>query len=170
MGDLYPSAEFLGNDLSPIQPSWVPPNVKFEVDDIESRWLYSCPHDFIFCRNLGFAVSDWPRLVRQAFENVRPGGWVEFQDFDMEMYAEDASFKRGCDTDTYLRLLMEASRKVGKEPSPGPKLEGWVKEAGFENVECRRFRLPVGPWPKDQRQVCCGFDGLRGGWWLILLC
>lgn len=30
-GDMYPSAEVIGVDLSPIQPSWVPPNVRFEV-------------------------------------------------------------------------------------------------------------------------------------------
>lgn len=35
----YPSAEILGNDISPIQPSLVPPNVKFEVDDIEQEWF-----------------------------------------------------------------------------------------------------------------------------------
>ena len=27
MGDHYPSASVIGNDLSPIQPSYVPPNV-----------------------------------------------------------------------------------------------------------------------------------------------
>lgn len=40
VGDEYPSAEVLGIDLSPIQPVWVPPNVKFMVDDFESPWLH----------------------------------------------------------------------------------------------------------------------------------
>jgi hypothetical protein len=31
MGDLYPSAEVTGVDLSANMPSWVPPNVHFEV-------------------------------------------------------------------------------------------------------------------------------------------
>jgi hypothetical protein len=39
VGDLYPAANILGVDLSPIQPEWVPPNVKFMVDDVESPWL-----------------------------------------------------------------------------------------------------------------------------------
>lgn len=25
---------------SPIQPSWIPPNCKFEVDDAETDWTY----------------------------------------------------------------------------------------------------------------------------------
>jgi hypothetical protein len=28
VGEKFPSAEVLGLDLSPIQPTWVPPNVK----------------------------------------------------------------------------------------------------------------------------------------------
>jgi SAM-dependent methyltransferase len=35
LADLYPSASIVSNDLSPIQPSFVPPNVKFVVDDVE---------------------------------------------------------------------------------------------------------------------------------------
>ncbi|KAL7266005.1 NAD(+) salvage pathway protein, partial [Rhizina undulata] len=38
MADQYPSAEVIGVDLSPIQPNWVPPSLKFEVDDIEDEW------------------------------------------------------------------------------------------------------------------------------------
>jgi hypothetical protein len=33
MADKYPSAVVIGTDLSPMQPSLVPPNVRFEVDD-----------------------------------------------------------------------------------------------------------------------------------------
>jgi trans-aconitate methyltransferase len=154
MGDLFPQAEFLGNDLSPVQPSWVPPNVKFEVDDIEDKWAYGAPHDFIFCRGLSFAVGDFPKLMKQAFRNVRKGGWVEFQDFNVALYAEDGSYKATSDTAKYMHLLMDSARKAGKDPCPGPKLEGWIKDAGFVNVVHRKFKLPVGPWPKDKRQVC----------------
>ena len=38
---------------------------------------------------------------------------------------------------------------MGREACPGPKLEGWVRDAGFTNVKHERFRLPIGSWPKD---------------------
>jgi hypothetical protein len=41
--------------------------------------------------------------------------------------------------------------KYGIEAEPGPKLEDWVKEAGFVNVVCKVFPLPMGTWPKDKR-------------------
>ncbi|KAK1539141.1 methyltransferase [Colletotrichum costaricense] len=39
VGGHYPSAEVTGVDLSPIQPRWVPSNVRFFVDDVEDDWL-----------------------------------------------------------------------------------------------------------------------------------
>lgn len=33
MGDKYPEAEIIGTDLSPIQPAFVPPNVRFFIED-----------------------------------------------------------------------------------------------------------------------------------------
>lgn len=38
MADEYPACQVLGTDLSPVQPTWVPPNCRFEVDDFELDW------------------------------------------------------------------------------------------------------------------------------------
>jgi cyclopropane fatty-acyl-phospholipid synthase-like methyltransferase len=87
MGELYPSAEVTGVDLSANMPNWVPPNVSFEVsvnllpasaclyrltirqvEDIEEPWTFSRPFDYIHARYLANAIKDWPKLVRQCFE------------------------------------------------------------------------------------------------------
>lgn len=39
--DEHPNAEVIGTDLSPIQPSWVPNNCKFLIDDVEADWNWS---------------------------------------------------------------------------------------------------------------------------------
>lgn len=68
MGDNYPEAHITGIDLSPIQPGFVPPNVKFLVDDAEADWLYSDNSiDFIHLRHMAPFIKDWPRLLRQAY-------------------------------------------------------------------------------------------------------
>ena len=46
----------------------VPPNVRFEIDDVEAEWTYHQQFDYIHCRFMGNAIKDWPRLVRQCFE------------------------------------------------------------------------------------------------------
>src|SRR4051795_1295425 len=36
--DDYPGAQVVGIDLSPIQPNYVPPNLQFEIFDLEEPW------------------------------------------------------------------------------------------------------------------------------------
>lgn len=71
VGDLYPSSNILGVDLSPIQPEWVPPNVKFMVDDVESAWLKPLNHyDYIHARHTVMAIKNWPQLMGRVYEYV----------------------------------------------------------------------------------------------------
>jgi hypothetical protein len=71
VGDLYPGANILGVDLSPIQPEWVPPSVKFMVDDVESPWLRPLNHfDYIHGRHLVMAIKNWPQLMARVLEYV----------------------------------------------------------------------------------------------------
>ncbi|KAK5016777.1 hypothetical protein LTR16_003075 [Cryomyces antarcticus] len=71
MADLYPSAEVIGTDISPVQPKWVPPNLQFEVDDLEEEWLYK-PNsfDFIHVRFMFLAIKDYPAMLEQAYKYV----------------------------------------------------------------------------------------------------
>jgi len=56
--DQYPSAQVIGNDLSPIQPVWTPPNCAFEIDDFEAEWPFGIPFDYIHGRELAGSVRD----------------------------------------------------------------------------------------------------------------
>ncbi|RAH55966.1 TAM domain methyltransferase [Aspergillus piperis CBS 112811] len=157
MGDEYPNVEqIVGNDLSPIQPSWVPPNVKFVVDDVEKDWMESAPYDYIHCRYMAGSIRDWPRLIQQCYENLKPGGWLELQESVNTLYSEDESLK----ADSYMVKMMdglkEACLKIGQTMDPAPEFEKWVGEAGFGAVHTMKFKLPIGSWPKDARLKECG--------------
>ncbi|KAF6821434.1 methyltransferase domain-containing protein [Colletotrichum musicola] len=167
--DLFPNAEVIGNDFSAIQPGWVPPNVKFEIDDVEQPWVNPSNYDFIFCRYMAGSIADWPKLMNNVYENTNPGGWVEFQDYNLLWESTDGSLTDDHHSLRWSKLLNEACEKFGKEPCPGPKLEGWVKDAGFVNVTHQKFKIPVGPWPKDphykdlgMRNMIQVLNGLEG--------
>lgn len=79
---------------------------------------------------------------------------MEFQDFDMRFYtASGGEFKPGCPLDLWTIEVIEGLKTLGMEPEPGPKLEGWVREAGFINVHHQVLPIPVGVWPKDKKLV-----------------
>ncbi|ATZ57349.1 hypothetical protein BCIN_14g04960 [Botrytis cinerea B05.10] len=80
--DQYPSSHVVGCDLSPIQPGWIPPNLEFEIDDVEDTWRYSQKFDFIHIRSLGGSIASWPHLLDQARDNLNEGGYIELVDFE----------------------------------------------------------------------------------------
>lgn len=70
--DEFPSAEVIGTDLSPIQPLFVSPNCRFEIDDACSEWTYA-PNtfDFIHIRAMYGSVADWPALYTEVFKYAK---------------------------------------------------------------------------------------------------
>jgi hypothetical protein len=87
--------------------------------------------------------------VTYACSSTKEGGWVEFQDWDIHPKLADSSSLLA----TIARLVTEACGKSGHVPSPGPKLEGWLKSAGFTNVRCEKRSLPLGRWPEQETEV-----------------
>jgi len=99
--DEFPSAMVIGTDLSPIQPLWVAPNCKFLVEDAEDDWLYkpSEAFDFIHGRGLAGGIKDWDRLYRQAYKHLKPGGWIEMQEYEAWIRSDDGTI----DNATYVK-------------------------------------------------------------------
>lgn len=67
---MHPNSTFLGIDLSPIQPSEVPPNCHFMVDDIEHEngWdLDEEYFDFIHLRHTLHSIRDRNDLMQRAY-------------------------------------------------------------------------------------------------------
>ncbi|CAK7227273.1 hypothetical protein SCUCBS95973_006484 [Sporothrix curviconia] len=149
MADKYPNSTIVGNDLSANMPTFVPPNVKFEVDDVENDWIYDQPFSFIFSRYMVASINDFGQLIRRVFENLEPGGWAEFQDFNLNYYSEDGTLKDDNPIVVWAATMRDAVRGIGRDPLPGGKLAGYFEDAGFTNIVHRRVKLPVGPWAKD---------------------
>ncbi|KAH8650253.1 methyltransferase domain-containing protein [Tricladium varicosporioides] len=165
MGDQYPSANISGVDLSPIQPRWVPPNVRFIVDDIESPWPYPRRHfDYIHSRHIVMAIRDWPRLMRQALTHLKPGGWMEMQEIHHRPYCHDASMPPDHLVAEYWSLVSDGLASLGVNSDATILLADMMRDAGFINVTTRTFPLPIGGWPKNKTLRRVGLD-----WRAILL-
>jgi len=157
MADEHPNINILGNDLSPIQSQWLPPNVKFEVDDVESPWMHQDHFDYVFCRYMTACIKDWPKLVENIKNSLVPGGYAEFWDFDLQYYSDDGSLKEDSYIIKWITTLMKAADIMGRDPRPGVGLKKWVTDAGFTNVVHHVYKTPIGPWPKDKRLKDIGY-------------
>lgn len=145
--DQHPEASVLGTDLSPIQPTLVPPNCRFVVDDFEEEWLFRQKFDLIHGRMLVGAMSNPASIFRKAFDNLKPGGWLEMQDVCLPT-CDDNSIPGDSPYQQWIDLQYKALRSVGREWDWAMKYKEMMEEAGFRNVEQKVFKWPQNTWPK----------------------
>ncbi|EGS22913.1 uncharacterized protein CTHT_0013910 [Thermochaetoides thermophila DSM 1495] len=149
-GDEHPETSVVGVDLSPIQPSFVPPNVEFFIDDVQSPWTYSSPFDFIYMRYLTGSIRNWPALLQQAYEHTSPGGWIEICDPVNPCISDDGTLTEDSALLKWNRLLVEGSNKLGASMEAIHNMKRWVEETGYVNVTKVEYKWPINGWPKDQ--------------------
>ncbi|KAF2083800.1 S-adenosyl-L-methionine-dependent methyltransferase [Saccharata proteae CBS 121410] len=150
-GDKYPGAHVLGIDLSPHQPQWVPPNVKFMVEDAEDEWLN--PEDYfdsINARHMTYAIKDYPKLLSQALKHLKPGAYIEFQELNYRPECDDDSMPKDWRLAEYIGYVRQGLANLGLDLHRAAKLATEVRYAGFVNVEERVIKVPIGSWAKDK--------------------
>lgn len=152
-GDQYPEAHVIGVDLSPIQPKWTAQNVEFRVDDIDQPWVFDAPFDLIHSRICsGLAIQSWPKYLNEASKHLRPGGWVEAQEFNLAVRSDDGTLKEDSKILQWHNLLHEGMMIAGRNMSQSANdIKTFMQEAGFINVTVKEWKFPIGPWPKDKR-------------------
>ncbi|KAF4832581.1 Secondary metabolism regulator LAE1 [Colletotrichum siamense] len=118
--DEHPEAEVLGVDLTPVQNQFAPPNVTFEVDDIEQPWA-----------------------------GIAPGGYIELFEGHAHTQSDDGSLTPEHAMWQWADKLDECCKILGRPFVHVPSLVPMLKEAGFVDVKIVPFKWPVGPWAKD---------------------
>ncbi|GKT41319.1 secondary metabolism regulator LAE1 [Colletotrichum spaethianum] len=169
MGDEYPEAEVTGIDLSPIQPSYVPVNVSFIIDDAEAEWLYPDDSiDYIHLRNMGPGIKDWTKLLNQAYRVLKPGGWIELQEMKWDFNCDDGTMPPTYALTKMTDLIWQGLGKFGIKANPADVNPQRLKDVGFVGQVHDIKKVPVGEWPKRQELRKIGayckavlYDGLH---------
>lgn len=150
MGDMYPEAEVFGVDVSPIQPQFIPPNVKFEIDDLEKPWTFTQGFDFVFSRMMTGSFANWKQYIERCFEFTSPGGYLEVQDVCLPVRCDDDTL-RGTNLENYGKLLLEGSLKLGAGLDTALTTKRFMEEAGFLDVVEVIYKWPMNRWPADKK-------------------
>ena len=150
-GGVYPNAkEIIGIDLSPVPQREFPPQVTFVQGDFrtlitssEHSHFSSNSFDYVFSRMLVFGMTDWAGYIAQAKDLLAPGGWLELQEIHKTYYDENGTILSG--SWEWLQEQSDAWTMRGLDMHCGPKLEGYLRDAGFEDITVKRFRWMYGP-------------------------
>ncbi|KAK5656767.1 hypothetical protein OQA88_4315 [Cercophora sp. LCS_1] len=152
--DQFPGAQVIGTDITPIQPLWLPPNCKFELDDATLDWTYKEDQfDFIHIRYLVGSIGDWVKLYQQAYRALKPGGWLEHTDFSIRVFTDDNTVPKDSVYWWWNEFFNQAGEKTGNTfiVSHEGRNAGWMKEAGFTGpINIKEFKMPIGSWPADK--------------------
>ncbi|KAK7415024.1 hypothetical protein QQX98_006161 [Neonectria punicea] len=148
--DEHPQTQVIGVNLSPIQSQFVPPNLTFQVNDVEEQWMFHAKFDFIYSRMMTAALADWPRFFRQAYDNLAPGGWLETVDI-CPIACDDRNMKDDSALARWVTQLLDGTRKVSRPFDGALRYKMQMEEVGFRDVTQVVFKWPMNRWPKDPK-------------------
>ncbi|KAF8429589.1 S-adenosyl-L-methionine-dependent methyltransferase [Tirmania nivea] len=182
MAEKYPNSTIIGTDVLNIQPVLgyaehfrlihiiqcllrTPRNAYFEILDCESIWPWTEKFDYIHTRCLAGCVEDWPKLYAQAFHNLRPGGWIELQEYSTQVRHPDPNVSprsNGSIIAKWEALFNEASMKSGRPPGivVTENIQRELLKAGFVDVRQEVLMLPLGAWHPRREMKELGSYGL----------
>ncbi|PSN69466.1 S-adenosyl-L-methionine-dependent methyltransferase [Corynespora cassiicola Philippines] len=149
--DAHPETEVIGVDLAPVQPQNVPPNLSFEIDDLERNWNFSRKFNFIHSQMMIGAFKDWPRYLSQCFEFLEKDGYLEIHDIDMIIRCDDGSLPTNSALVRWHNYMHDGAAKVGLPLDAIAHIPEMMKEAGFVDIVATPVKWPINTWPKDKK-------------------
>ncbi|KAF5250603.1 hypothetical protein FANTH_4240 [Fusarium anthophilum] len=108
----------------------------FQIDDAQLDWAFNPDEfDFIHIRYLYGAIDDYEKLYRQAFTRVRPGGWAESLENDIETHSENPKIKKyqGHMVKKWFKLFFECVRETGRVVRRSWPQDKKLKQIGLYN-------------------------------------
>lgn len=151
MGEEYPDAEIIGSDIANIQPSMVPLNVFFEIDDAEEGGGWTWPEDefdLVHFRSMIGAFQDWKHIYAEAYKHLKPGGWIEVVDFDesrlLSHFGEKSVVRK------WLTAIDKVTERTGRHRSIQYMEPDALSRLGFIDVKSTSYDFAIGSWPLER--------------------
>ncbi|KAG9246445.1 S-adenosyl-L-methionine-dependent methyltransferase [Calycina marina] len=145
-----PLSRVTGTDLSLIQPkrTWVP-NCEFIRDDAEDSWLFPQKFDYIHLRAIASCFSDTQAVMKQAFDHMNEGAYIELQDFVAVCIGDETM--EGTGIHRWAQLLNTGFLAMGRDMLRATRYKAWLEEIGFTDVVELRESMPTNAWPRDRK-------------------
>lgn len=150
----------------------LPPNVIFQIDDIEEPWAFSHKFEFIHSRMMTGSIASWPKFFDNAYEwvdqflstqpfskpntnfsirNLSPGGYIELTDVFLPVGCDDGTLTPDHSLHQWSELVLSASVKIGRPINSAKGYKAQMEHAGFTDVNVAVDLWPTNKWPKDPK-------------------
>lgn len=155
----YPSVCVVGMDLDmPILPHDAPENVCFAIQDVQAPWASHGAteglFDFIHGRQILLNLPHPELAVANAWDHLRPGGYIEFREYWHPMVSERCEIEAGESDDRTVPLLVEWHNGTGvaemalsgADHGFAAQLPAMLERQGFVDVNVVDHNVPLGEW------------------------
>jgi SAM-dependent methyltransferase len=146
MAEQYQKCEVVGTDIAAVaETNSVPMNVFFEIEDAEDWDRAPDFYDLIHLRSMEGAFKDWRSVYGNIFYSLKPGGWIEVQDFDaaegLEKFTDQ--FPPSSHIHKLLGDLVVAAEKTGRRRGSHHMNPGLFVDSGFVDVRVTEYSIPL---------------------------
>jgi hypothetical protein len=114
-------------------------------------------------------IGDWDRFVTQARDHLKPGGWLELQEFHLPIGCDDGTMHEGTALWRWGQDIRRGLEKVGIDSLASLSHDERMRAQGLIRVERVGLKIPLGPWAKGRREKKLGImaqkdlvEGLEG--------
>ncbi|RMJ01652.1 hypothetical protein CDV36_015648 [Fusarium kuroshium] len=131
VADEYPS------DISPIQHTMVPPNLEFQLDDCNQGSTFGGEYfDLIHVRGMAGCISNCDAFAKRQFDDLKPGGYLEYKDLSMRFRSDDESLKDCNSLNEWGEFWKDVGTKLNRPLTIAEDgtVEKAMKRAGFTNI------------------------------------
>ncbi|OHE90551.1 methyltransferase domain-containing protein [Colletotrichum orchidophilum] len=130
----------------------VPPNLYYEIYNLEQPWPWRDLFDFVFFRHMNTAFADWGEVFEKALGHLEPGGYIEVQDNTFPIMCDDDTMPPNSAIARWSTLLMEATELMGRPCTAPSHFKQLLDGAGFEAIVEVKSVWPIGPWGAGSRR------------------
>lgn len=106
----------------------------FQKDDAEAEWVFRAPDrpngvlfDYVHLRMVCTCFDDTQHVMRQAFDNMLPGGWIEFQEMRFETRHPN---NLGTPLARWFEGLNKGLNAIGRDLEKPKLYKTWLEETG----------------------------------------
>ncbi|TQN64780.1 putative methyltransferase tdiE [Colletotrichum shisoi] len=138
-----PNCAVVGIDIEKVRPPYSAPNCQFRIMDATANWALNKQFDYVHVRMLGDIV-DKERFIQSIYDQLNPGGWVEFTEWIPVLQSPDRSLD-GTSFQKWNRLLGQGLENMGRDIRYVQEYRPLLEKAGFERMKLTKHAAPTNP-------------------------